>query len=131
MIQDLRQWLDSVDQLGELVCVDQPVDPIEEMGAVTYLVAKQSPSPAVLFERPAGFESSPIGARLLWNILGPSIRRTALTLEEPPDTPALELIRRVKDKMQPCPSPSTGRSTAGAMPAPATRSSPAIQTRAT
>ncbi len=100
MIQDLRQWLSSVDQLGELVCVDQPVDPIEEMGAVTYLVAKQSPSPAVLFERPAGFESSPIGARLLWNILGPSIRRTALTLEEPPDTPALELIRRVKDKMQ-------------------------------
>jgi len=100
MIQDLRQWLSSVDQLGELVCVDQPVDPIEEMGAVTYLVAKQSPSPAVLFDRPAGYESSPIGARLLWNILGPSIRRTALTLEEPPDTPALELIRRVKDKMQ-------------------------------
>ena len=79
MIQDLRQWLSCVDQLGELVRVDQPVDPIEEMGTVTYLVAKQSPSPAVLFERPSGYESSPLGARLLWNILGPSVRRIALT----------------------------------------------------
>ena len=79
MIHDLRQWLSRVEELGELVCVDQPLDPIEEMGAVTYLVAKQTPSPAVLFERPKGFESSPLGARLLWNILGPSMRRTALT----------------------------------------------------
>jgi 3-polyprenyl-4-hydroxybenzoate decarboxylase len=53
MIQDLRDWLWRVDQLGELVCISEPVDPIEEMGAVTYLVAKQSPSPAVLFEPPA------------------------------------------------------------------------------
>jgi UbiD family decarboxylase len=100
MIQDLRQWLSCVDQLGELVCIDQPVDPVEEMGAVTYLVAKQSPSPAVLFERSSGYESSPLGARLLWNILGPSVRRIAITLEEPADTPPLELIRRVKEKMQ-------------------------------
>src|SRR5947209_9630512 len=100
MIHDLRQWLSRVEELGELVCVDQPLDPIEEMGAVTYLVAKQMPSPAVLFERPKGFESSPLGARLLWNILGPSMRRTALTLEEPAETPTLELIQRVKDKMQ-------------------------------
>ncbi|HEV7664151.1 MAG TPA: UbiD family decarboxylase [Chloroflexota bacterium] len=99
MIQDLRQWLSAVDELGELVCVDQPVDPIEEMSAVTYLLAKQQPSPAVVFEHAKGFESSPIGARLLWNILGPSLRRTALTMEEPADTPALELIRRVKEKM--------------------------------
>jgi UbiD family decarboxylase len=100
MIHDLRQWLSHVEQLGELVRIDESVDPIEEMGAVTYLVAKQTPSPAVLFEKPTGFESSAISPRLLWNILGPSNRRTALTLEEPPDTPTLELIRRVKDKMQ-------------------------------
>ena len=81
MIHDLREWLGCVDQLGELARIDEPVDPIEEMGAVTYLVAKQSPSPAVLFDRPSGFDDSPVGARLLWNILGPSIRRTALSLE--------------------------------------------------
>src|SRR5262249_13694527 len=82
------------------VRIDQPVDPIEEMGAITYLLAKKSPSPAVLFERATGFDASPVGARLLWNLLGPSVRRTALSMEEPPDTPPVELIRRVKDKEQ-------------------------------
>jgi UbiD family decarboxylase len=99
-VQDLRDWLARVEQLGELTRIDQPVDPIEEMGAITYLLAKKSPSPAVLFERPSGYEASPLGAQLLWNILGPSVRRTALTMEEPPETSVLELIRRVKDKMQ-------------------------------
>lgn len=98
MITDLRQWLSEIDKLGELVCVQEPVDPIEEMGAVTYLVAKQQPSPAVVFDNPSG--ANAIQARLLWNILGPSVKRIALTLEEPADTPVLELIRRVKDKMQ-------------------------------
>ncbi|MBV9544146.1 MAG: UbiD family decarboxylase [Chloroflexi bacterium] len=100
MIHDLREWLSAVESIGELVCVSEPVDPIEEMAAITYLVAKQSPSPAVLFERPSGYDNDRPGVRLLWNILGPSIRRTALTLEESPDTPTLELIRRVKTKMQ-------------------------------
>ncbi len=98
-IQDLRDWLDRVEGIGELVRVRQPVDWNEEMGAITYLVAKQDPSPAVLFERVRGYENSPIGARSLWNLLGPSFRRIALTHEEPPDLPRLELIRRVKEKM--------------------------------
>lgn len=99
-IRDLREWLARVDAMGELVRVREPVDRDEEMSAISYLVAKQHPSPAVLFERASGFEKSPIGAQLLWNILGPSIRRIALTLEEPPDTPTVELIRRVKDKLK-------------------------------
>ena len=99
-IQDLREWLARVDELGELTRVDRPVDRDEEMSAVSYLVAKQQPSPAVLFERAIGFESSPVGAKMLWNILGPSLKRIALTLEEPADTPTVELIRRVKDKLK-------------------------------
>lgn len=99
-IQDLREWLERVDEIGELVRVKQPVSRDEEMSAIGYLVAKQNPSPAVLFERVSGFEKSPVGARMLWNILGPSLRRIALTLEEPPDTPTVELIRRVKDKLK-------------------------------
>src|SRR5215210_3123514 len=99
-IQDLRQWLARVEEIGELVRVAQPVDWDEEMSAISYLVAKQEPSPAILFEQPKGYESSPVRARLLWNILGPSVRRIALTMEEPPDTPALELIRKVKDKLR-------------------------------
>ena len=99
-IADLREWLTRVEAIGELTRVRQPVDRDEEMSAVSYLVAKQQPSPAVLFERPKGFDRSPIGARLLWNILGPSVKRVALTLEEPAGTPTVELIRRVKDKLK-------------------------------
>jgi 4-hydroxy-3-polyprenylbenzoate decarboxylase len=99
-IKDLRDWIDRVERMGELVRVKQAVDCQEEMSAITYLVAKQTPSPAILFERAKGYEKSPIGVKLLWNILGPSFRRIALTLEEPPDTPTLELIRRVKEKLK-------------------------------
>ncbi len=99
-IQDLRQWLGRVEDIGELVRVKQPVDRDEEMSAIAYLLAKQQPSPAVLFERASGFDDSPIGARLLWNVLGPSIKRIALTLEEPADTPTVELIRRCKNKLK-------------------------------
>jgi 4-hydroxy-3-polyprenylbenzoate decarboxylase len=99
-IQDLREWLSRVEAMGELVRVREPVDRDEEMSAISYLLAKQQPSPAVLFERASGFEQSPIGAKLLWNILGPSLKRIALTLEEPADTPPMELIRRAKDKLK-------------------------------
>jgi 4-hydroxy-3-polyprenylbenzoate decarboxylase len=99
-IQDLRDWLERVEQMGDLVRVEQPVDCIEEMSAISYLVAKQNPSPAILFEKVKGYEKSPVGARLLWNILGPSIPRIALTLEEPADVPTVDLIRRVKDKLK-------------------------------
>jgi len=99
-IQDLREWLARVEHIGELVRVKKAVNRDEEMSAISYLVAKQPQSPAVLFERASGFENSPIGARLLWNILGPSLKRVALTLEEPEDTPAVDLIRRVKEKLK-------------------------------
>ncbi len=99
-IQDLRDWLERVDEIGELIRIKQPVDCTEEMSAIGYLVAKQVPSPAILFERTKGYESSSVGALHLWNILGPSLKRIALTLEEPPETPTVELIRRVKDKLK-------------------------------
>ena len=99
-IADLREWLTRVEGIGELIRIRQAVDRDEEMSAVSYLVAKQQPSPAVLFERPKDFDRSLIGAKLLWNILGPSVKRVALTLEEPADTPTVELIWRVKDKLK-------------------------------
>lgn len=99
-IQDLREWLQRVEEIGDLVRVKDAVSCEEEMSAIGYLVAKQNPSPAILFEAVKGYEKSPFKARLLWNILGPSIPRIALTMEEPPDTPTVELIRRVKDKLK-------------------------------
>lgn len=99
-IQDIREWLDRAEGIHELIQIDKPVDRDEEMSAITYLVAKQNPSPAILFDNPRGYEDSPIGARMLWNILGPSPKRIALTIEEPPETPTLEIIRRLKEKMK-------------------------------
>ncbi|MDB5596756.1 MAG: hypothetical protein JWM36_3717 [Hyphomicrobiales bacterium] len=99
-INDLREWLARVEAIGELVRVKDPVERDEEMSAISYLVAKQNPSPAILFERAVGFDNSSIGAQTLWNVLGPSVRRIALTLGEHPDTPTVELIRRTKDKLR-------------------------------
>ena len=99
-IQDLREWLDRVESLGDLVRVKEPVSCEEEMSGIGYLVAKQKPSPAILFDNIKGYEKSPYKARSLWNILGPSIPRIALTMEESPDTPTVELIRRVKEKLK-------------------------------
>src|SRR5438445_9566233 len=99
-IQDLRDWLERVERMGELVRVKEPVSCDEEMSAIGYLVAKQNPSPAILCDNVKVYENRPFKARLLWNILGPSLRRIALTLEEPPETPTVELIRRVKDKLK-------------------------------
>ena len=58
-IADLREWLARVEAIGELTKVNQPVDRDEEMSAISYLVAKQQPSPAVLFERAARFRQEP------------------------------------------------------------------------
>ncbi|MDP6174603.1 MAG: UbiD family decarboxylase, partial [Rhodospirillales bacterium] len=99
-IQDLRQWLARVEEIGELVRIDAPVNRDEEMSGIGYLLAKQDLSPAVLFGLAEGFENSKIPTKLLWNILGPSLKRIAITLEEPADTPAIELISRSKDKLK-------------------------------
>ena len=99
-IQDLREWLQRVEEMGDLVRVKDAVSCEEEMSAIGYLVAKQNPSPAILFDNIKGYQKSPFKARSLWNILGPSIPRIALTMEESPDTPTVELIRRVKDKLK-------------------------------
>jgi len=99
-IQDLREFLARIEEIGELVRIDAPVERDEEMSAVAYLLAKQKPSPAALFNNVVGFEKSPIGARHLWGPYGPSVRRIAVSLEEDPDTPTVELIRRTKDKLK-------------------------------
>jgi 4-hydroxy-3-polyprenylbenzoate decarboxylase len=99
-VQDLRDWMARVEGIGEFLRIKEPIDCIEEMSAISYLVAKQTPSPAILFEQAKGYEGSPSPVGLLFNILGPSLRRIALTLEEPPDTPTIDLIRRVKDKLK-------------------------------
>ncbi len=99
-IRDLREWLKRSEMIGELLTVDRPVDANEEMSAISYLIAKQTPSPAVMFTAATGFERSHPSIKHLWNIYGPSVRRIALSLEEHPDTPTVDLIRRAMEKMK-------------------------------
>lgn len=93
---DLRQWLAQVEELGELVRVRDAVDPNEEMGALTYMVGKRPGSPALLFEQPKGFP----GHRSLWNLLGNSTRRIAITLGEDPISSRKQLIHATREKLK-------------------------------
>ena len=93
---DLREWLRKVEELGELVRVREVVDPHEEMGALTYMVGRRRGAPALLFENPKGGP----GYRLLWNLLGSSTRRIALTLGEKPESSPIELLRALREKLK-------------------------------
>src|SRR5437762_12547690 len=82
-IQDLRDWLERGERMGELVRVKEPVSCDEEMSAISYLVAKQNPSPAILFDSVKGYDNSRYKTRLLRMLLRPRRRRIALALDAP------------------------------------------------
>lgn len=98
---DLRVWLEQMADLGELTTVDEPVDPDEEMGAITYLLGRTPEMPAVHFTRPRhpGVGTTRYGARHLWNPIGGSWKRVALTLGLPADSAPLDVIRDLKGKL--------------------------------
>ncbi len=93
---DLRAWLDAVQQLGELHRVDAEVDPIEEMGGLTYLVGKKEGAPALLFTRVKGAA----GTRALFNLLGTSLGRVALSLGLDPGLGLRDVIRATRLKLK-------------------------------
>jgi len=99
---DLRAWLDAVDRLGELHRIEVEVDPIEEMGGLTYLVGKQEGAPALLFTKVKGAGAA---TRSLFNLLGTSRRRIALSLGVDPSLSLRELIQatrlKIKDRIPP------------------------------
>src|SRR5688572_13828123 len=89
---DLRTWLAQVERLGELHVIDAEVDPIEEMGGLTYLVGKEVGAPALLFNNVRG--SQP-GTRALFNLLGTSLPRVALAFGLQPGLGARETVLAV------------------------------------
>jgi UbiD family decarboxylase len=93
---DLREWLAAVEQLGELHTINAPVDPIEEMGGLTYLVGKQEGAPALLFTNVKGAQP---GTRALWNLLGTSLPRIALSFGLDPTLGPRELIAALRPKI--------------------------------
>lgn len=95
-ISDLRDWLAQVEALGELRRITREVDPIEEMSAITYMVGRRIGSPALLFENIKGY---PGRWRSLFNLLGSSNNRIALTLGMAPHRPPMELIVEARDRL--------------------------------
>jgi 4-hydroxy-3-polyprenylbenzoate decarboxylase len=95
-LADLRGWLERVHQLGELHTIDAEVEPDEEMGGLTYLVGRQEGAPALLFNRVRG--AAP-GHRSLFNLLGTSLPRLALSLGLDPAMGAKEMVAATRAKV--------------------------------
>ena len=79
-IEDLREWMARVDEIGELTRVDG-ADPNLELGGLVDLYQWDMENPALLFDRIKGYQP---GSRLLANVFT-SLRRIALSLNMPLD----------------------------------------------
>ncbi len=93
-MKDLREFIDKVQQIGELRVVKGANWDLE-IGAITYLVAKRPDPPALLFDNIQGYKA---GYRIL-SIPYSTDKRMALSLGLPPELRGLELVRKMRDKM--------------------------------
>ncbi|MBI3079389.1 MAG: UbiD family decarboxylase, partial [Deltaproteobacteria bacterium] len=96
--RDLREWLEKVEALGELVRFRGAHWRLE-MGGITEIIYRgpKQPKPAILFEAIPGY---PPEQRALFGLLG-SVRRLALTLGMPLDydTP-IAFVRACRDHLR-------------------------------
>lgn len=94
--RDLREWLALVERIGELKAIAAPVDPIEEIAAITLLATREERAPALLFERMQGDAS---GSRILTNMLGSSKERFGLAVGLDPHLSVREMIDATRSLM--------------------------------
>ena len=94
--RDLRGWLAEVEKIGELKRIAAPVDPIEEIGAITYMAAREGKSPALLFDKMQGDAS---GSHILTNMLGASKERYALAVGLDPQLSTIDMIEATRSLM--------------------------------
>jgi 4-hydroxy-3-polyprenylbenzoate decarboxylase len=91
--RDLREWLALIERNGLLKRITAPVDPDEELAAITFMATRREDAPALLFEKPLGDRS---GTRILANMLGASRERYALAVGLDPDLSIAGLIARTR-----------------------------------
>ncbi|MEL0266987.1 MAG: hypothetical protein VW945_05800, partial [Candidatus Poseidoniales archaeon] len=65
----LRRWMNHLEEQGELLRIDRPVDVVYEAGAIADLLVKND-GPAVLFEQPRLADGSISSIPLLMNAFG-------------------------------------------------------------
>jgi len=95
--RDLRDWLKLVEQAGQLKRIDAPVDPEEELGAITFMAGRDTGAPALLFNNLVGNQTD---ARVLSNMLGASKERYAIAVGLDPDASTSDLIMASRDLMK-------------------------------
>ena len=96
---DLRDWLERIEEAGELHRITAPVRLDEELGAITYMAARDEDAPALMFEK---FEDD-VGdgdVRVVSNMLGASRRRFALALGLDVEGSTTELIAEMRARMK-------------------------------
>jgi len=92
LFNDLREFINAVDRMGELKRVEGAHWDLE-IGAITELVAERK-GPALLFDKIVDY---PGGYRILTNAFG-SLKRTALVLGLPLDLDALAMLKAWREK---------------------------------
>ena len=94
--RDLREWLTLIETNGLLQRINKPVDPDEELAAITFMATRREDAPALLFETLVGDRS---GAKVLTNMLGSSKERYALAVGLDPGLSITELIAQTRTIM--------------------------------
>ena len=95
--EDLREFLDRVDRIGELRRIDG-ADRDIEMGAISELLGAERPDnpPALLFDNAPGFAP---GFRVAWGLTN-TRRRFALTFGFPEPAGGADCVRAYRDRMR-------------------------------
>ncbi|MBZ4317851.1 non-oxidative hydroxyarylic acid decarboxylases subunit C [Streptomyces huiliensis] len=98
---DLRAFLDALDEQGQLVHITEPVDPEADLAVAANAAARMGPdAPALCFERVTGY---PTG-RVAVNVHG-SWANHALALELPPTTPVRRQVEEFSRRWESFPVP--------------------------
>ncbi len=95
--RDLREWLRMIDEAGLLRKIDAPVDPHEELAAITFLAGRTPKTPALLFNNLLGNRGD---ARVLSNMLGASKERYAIAVGLDPKLSVSDMIFASRDLMK-------------------------------
>lgn len=94
MSRTVREWIDQLEDAGELKRIDSEVHWDQEMAAITYTAHKETGAPTLLFENITDYP----GGRVLFNTFSASSRRLALMMNEDPESSVTELIQAARSK---------------------------------
>ncbi|MFC1893166.1 hypothetical protein ACFLYR_03910, partial [Chloroflexota bacterium] len=92
--EDLREFIERVDNLGELKRIEGAHWNLE-MGAITEVAASSPACPMILFDK---IEDYKPGYQVVTNLLHTE-KRLAVALGEPPDLKGVSLVKRWKERM--------------------------------